>query len=623
VEPKAAKGVSKKALDGQKALEGMGGERVINSQELLEALPVAVYTTDAQGRITFFNQAAVDFWGRTPKLGAEYWCGSWRLYWPDGRPLAHSDCPMAIALKEGRAVRGMEAIAERPDGSRVRFVPYPTPLREASGQLVGAVNLLMDVTQRYEAGLAVARLGAIVVSSDDAIVTKTLDGIVTSWNEGAHRIFGYDESEMIGQSITRIIPPHLHGEEQEILARLKRGEHIRHYETIRAAKDGRLLNISVTVSPLRDRFGRIVGASKVARDITERKQAEELQRLLIDELNHRVKNTLATIQAIASQSLGRAKSPEDFVASFSGRVQALSRAHGMLTETKMQGAQVSDLVREHVLLGDADRRVSISGPTLVLDAQCALHLALVLHELGTNARKYGALSTPDGRLSLTWSVRDNGARKLVLDWKESGGPRVSVPTERGFGSTLIEKTVRGHGGEVTVRFEPGGVSSDIMMPLVQQNLPSFGRRARATPAALAFEVAQQRSDAAARRIIIIEDEPLVAMDIEAQLISAGWNVVGIAGTLEQARALIANAGCDAALLDVNLGGQPVDDLATALTRRNIPFAFATGYGRSALPAGFRDGMVLNKPFSAAQLQAAVGALLEQPLGIVPLRQNVS
>jgi PAS domain S-box-containing protein len=597
---------------------------VLDSQELLEALPVAVYTTDAAGRITFYNGAAAEFWGRRPAIGIDEWCGSWRLYWPDGRPLAHSECPMAMCLKEGRAIRGVEAIAERPDGTRVRFVPHPTPLRDSSGRLVGAVNLLMDVTQRYEAELVLARLGAIVVSSDDAIVTKTLDGIVTSWNEGARRIFGYDESEMIGQSITRIIPLHLHGEEQEILSRLKRGEHIRHYETIRLAKDGRLLNISVTVSPLRDRFGRIIGASKVARDITERKQAEELQRLLLDELNHRVKNTLATIQAIATQSLGRAKSPQDFVASFSGRVQALSRAHDMLTQTKMQGAQLSDLIREQVLLGDVDRRVTVSGPALVLDAQSALHLALVLHELATNARKYGALSTARGRLALTWSVRRNGTPKLALDWQESGGPRVSVPKERGFGSTLIEKTLSAHGGEVTVRFEAGGVSSHILMPLPQESLPALGRHMRAAPDVLSFDAAEaDRSLPAAKRIIVIEDEPLVAMDVEAQLMSAGWDVVGMAGTLEQARALIASVDCDAALLDVNLGGQPVDDLAAALTRRNIPFAFATGYGRSGLPAGFREGPILNKPFTGAQLEAVVGTLLNQAPRVVPLRQKVS
>ncbi len=211
--------------------------------ELLEALPVAVYTTDAQGRITFFNQAAADLWGHRPELGSDQWCGSWRLYWPDGRPLPHDQCPMAITLKEGRPVRGMEAIAERRDGTRVNFLPYP-------GRLVGAVNLLMDITERHQAEIELARLAAIVTSSDDAIISKCLDGRITSWNAAATRIFGYTASEMIGQSITRIIPPELHDDEKRILAHLARGERIDHYETVRVAKDGHRIEVSLTVSAL-------------------------------------------------------------------------------------------------------------------------------------------------------------------------------------------------------------------------------------------------------------------------------------------------------------------------------------------------------------------------------------
>src|SRR3984893_5155190 len=290
--------------------------------ELLEALPVAVYTTDAQGRISYFNEAAAELWGHRPQLGSDQWCGSWRLYWPDGRPLPHDECPMAVTLKEGRPVRGLAAIAERPDGTRVHFLPYPTPLRDTSGQLIGAINLLVDVTERHQSELESARLATIVASSDDAIISKTLDGQITSWNAGAARIFGYEAEEMIGKFIIQIIPPELHGSEKQILARLTRGEHIDHYETVRVAKDGRLVDISLTVSPLRDSSGNIVGASKVGRDITERKQAENLQRLLMDELNHRVKNTLATIQALANQSLHLARNPADFVAGFTGRVQA-------------------------------------------------------------------------------------------------------------------------------------------------------------------------------------------------------------------------------------------------------------------------------------------------------------
>src|SRR5260370_20882096 len=205
--------------------------------ELLEALPVAVYTTDAQGRITFFNQAAADLWGHRPELGSDQWCGSWRLYWPDGRPLPHDQCPMAITLKEGRTVRGMEAIAERPDGTRVNFLPYPTPLRDASGRLIGAINLLMDITGRHQAEIESARLAAIVTSSDDAIISKSLDGRITSWNAAATRIFGYQAAEIGGQSITRISPPERHDAEERTIALWPRGGRIAPYGTAWVATD--------------------------------------------------------------------------------------------------------------------------------------------------------------------------------------------------------------------------------------------------------------------------------------------------------------------------------------------------------------------------------------------------
>jgi two-component system CheB/CheR fusion protein len=171
-----------------------------SGSEILEALPVAVYMTDAEGRITFYNQAAVDLWGRGPKLGIDCWCGSWRLYWPDGRPMAHDECPMSLAIKEGRPIRDAEAVLERPDGTRIPFRPYPTPLKDASGRVIGAINLLIDATNLKDAEIESARLAAIVVSSDDAIIGKTLDGRITSWNAGATRIFGYQADEMIGQS---------------------------------------------------------------------------------------------------------------------------------------------------------------------------------------------------------------------------------------------------------------------------------------------------------------------------------------------------------------------------------------------------------------------------------------
>ncbi len=486
----------------------------------------------------------------------------------------------------------------------------------------------MDLTEREQAELQSARLAAIVASSDDAIVSKTLAGKVTSWNAGATRIFGYEADEMINHSITRIIPPELHGEEKDILARLRRGEHIRHYETVRVAKDGRRINISVTVSPLRDKSGRVIGASKVARDITERKQAEQLQRLLTEELNHRVKNTLATVQAIANQSLRRSRGTGEFVESFSGRVQALARAHDLFTQTKMRGAQVTELVREQVLLGGVDdRRIASSGPGITLDAESTLHLALVLHELATNARKHGALSVPEGRLSVSWQVCANGGRNLLLEWRESGGPPVKAPKQCGFGTTLIARTLEVHGGEASMLYASDGITSRIRLPLPEQCNPGVGtfppmseNTFKSGSKAFAFEQMKQ-AGLHGKRVIIIEDEPLVSMDLELSLTDMGCEVPGHAGTLEEARSLIAETSCDAALLDANLAGEPVDELAAALTQKDIPFAFVTGYGRGALPAAFRDAVVLGKPFNNDQLRAALEQLLNRGGDVVRLRQK--
>jgi len=577
----------------------------------------------AEGRITFYNKAAADLWGCRPELGSDRWCGSWRLYWPDGLRLPHDECPMAVALKEGRAVRGTEAMAERPDGTRVRFLPYPTPLYDAAGRLTGAINLLVDLTDRCQAEAMSARLAAIVASSDDAIISKTLDGKITSWNVRATRIFGYEESEMIGQSILRIIPPELHKEEMRILACLRRGERVDHYETVRVAKDGRRIDISLTVSPLRDNAGKVVGASKVARDITERKQSEKLQHLLVDELNHRVKNTLTMIQSIANQSLRHAKNPSDFVSGFSGRVQALARAHDLLTQTKMQGVELGELVREQVLIGNTDeRRITYSGPNLMLDAQSTMHIALLLHELATNARKYGALSGPNGRLSIAWEQSSNGTRNLILEWQERGGPKVSVPKQCGFGSSLIERTLKGYGGDSVIRYAADGLSGRFTFPRPEQMQPQIG--VQAVPrqnAAMSLRTVDVEPGLKGKRIIIIEDEPLVSMELEETLASAGCEVSGTAGNLIEAKLLSAKVECDAALIDVNLAGQPVDEIASTLIKRNIPFAFVSGYGRESLPEGFREAVLLRKPFTQDELVAAVELLLYQPPSVVQLRRK--
>ena len=241
---------------------------------MIEALPAAVYATDAEGRLTHFNPVAAGLSGRTPQLGTNEWPARWKLYRADGTPLPHKESPMTMALTEAREVQGEQVMIERPDGERRWWECYSTLLRDATGRVVGGINMLVDVTERKQADEARALLAEIVASSDDAVVSKDLHGIITSWNKGAQVLFGYLAEEVIGKPVTLLIPPDHVAEEPGILERIQRGERIDHYETLRLRKDGSLLDVSLTVSPIRDASGRIIGAAKIARDITERKRAE-------------------------------------------------------------------------------------------------------------------------------------------------------------------------------------------------------------------------------------------------------------------------------------------------------------------------------------------------------------
>ncbi len=571
----------------RKLAEERERETDLRSRAALASVPVAVYMTDAEGRITFFNEACAELFGRKPRLGVDRFCASWRIYTPEGELVSQDESLMARAIDERRAFSGMEVIIERPDGTRSRILPHPTPVFGEDGDLIGAVNVMVDITDRHETDVQLARLAAIVASSDDAIISKSLDGQITSWNAGATRIFGYEEHEVMGKPITLIVPPELHAQEREILDKLSRGERVDHFETVRVAKDGRRVEISLTVSPIRDRLGRIVGASKVSRDITEQKRHQQLQDLLIGELNHRVKNTLATVQAIATQTIRSANSSTEFMSAFSGRLQSLARAHSALTRGNWQGVDVEELIRDQLLLGGAeDEQISCSGPQIVLEPQVALHLALVLHELGTNARKYGALSVPNGHLTLRWMVRGKGGEpKLLLEWQERGGPPVKTPEQRGFGSILIEQSLEAQGGEVSVTYPTEGVTCEICLPLPDRlrpvtapgGTPDAAARSSASAGISVAHSAPRKS----ARVLVVEDEALVAMDITTVLSDAGYSVVGPAPTLDKAKELIESEQFDAAVLDANLSGEPVNELAAELSRRTIPFAFLTGYGREA------------------------------------------
>jgi PAS domain S-box-containing protein len=333
-------------------------------------------------------------------------------------------------------------------------------------QLAFSLSRLGAEEGRQRAEGARAHLAAIVESSDDAIVGKNLDGIIQSWNKGAERLFGYGAEEAIGKSVTLLIPPERLHEEPEIIGRIRKGERVDHYETVRRRKDGSLFDISLTVSPIKNADGEIIGASKIARDITERKRAEAQRTLLIDELNHRVKNTLATVISIARQSFANPNTDEART-SFDSRIRRLAQTHSRLSEASWSGVALATIVADELgpYRRDDGANLRIEGPSITLSPKSALMLGLAVHELATNAAKHGALSTKAGTVSVNWRLAGPD-RRLQFDWVESGGPLVAAPGRSGFGRLLLERAlVSDLKCDVELDFAPQGLHCAISLPL--------------------------------------------------------------------------------------------------------------------------------------------------------------
>jgi PAS domain S-box-containing protein len=318
------------------------------------------------------------------------------------------------------------------------------------------------------------RLVAIVESCDDAILSKDLNGIILSWNAGARRLFGYEAEEVLGKCVTILIPDDRQDEEPRILERIRRGERVLPYETVRRRKDGSLVDISLTISPIKDASGRVIGASKIARDISDRKRAEaalakaaELQELLVAELSHRVKNTLATVVSIAEQSFSREQPPEHACQAFRQRLRALGHTHGRLAEANWTGVSFETLLLDELApyRRHDGEKLLLSGPQVMLTPKQALTLGMAIHELTTNAAKYGALSVERGRVHVDWRV-ESEPRRLVISWVESGGPPVPVPERSGFGRLLLERALAADlKGEVSLDFSPSGLRCEVAVPL--------------------------------------------------------------------------------------------------------------------------------------------------------------
>jgi PAS domain S-box-containing protein len=438
------------------------------AHELLHALPAAVYTTDADGYITFYNEAAAALWGCRPTLNTAQWCGSWRMYWPDGTPLPHDKCPMAVAVKEGRSFirNGQEAVAERPDGTRVPFVAFPSALRDATGAVVGAVNLFMDISERKRAEAALreneARFRALVEASAQIFWTTDANGVVIEDSPTWRSFTGQTFEELKGQGWASA----LHAEDRDRVVA----------QWLKAVADGTPLDTeyrvrhvsgeyrwtSVRAVPLSSDDGHVRGWVGMNHDITAHKRTEEQMIILAREAEHRAKNVLSIVQATIQ--LTQSDTPDGLKRSIQGRIQALANAHNLFVQSNWTGADLHSLVAQELspYSQDGETRAQIDGDQILLEPSTAQTVAVCMHELATNAAKYGALSVPAGHVQIEW--RDAPEGQFVLRWVETNGPPVKQPTRSGFGLRAMEAMIRSQlNGHVRFEWRAEGLACEIVL----------------------------------------------------------------------------------------------------------------------------------------------------------------
>ena len=452
------------------------------SESLIDVLPVATFVCDAQGTILHYNCRAVEIWGREPKPGDthEFFSAKSKYYEADGTPTQTS--LLSTVLATGLPVRDIERRVERPDGSTIVVAVNIEPLCNARGELVGAVHCMVDVSDRGRMTAALEesrrhareqeqRLAATYEHAAIGIAEVTPDGHFVRVNEAICAITGRSREELMGGKLFRFTHPDDVDADREAFRKQAAGE-LQFYSMEKRFRrpDGREIWIAVRSSPVRSADGSLLYFVRVVQDINERKQAELRQKLLVDELNHRVKNTLATVQSLASQTAGSTANPKDFSIAFEGRLIALSKAHDQLTRHHWENAELRELLSGSLApyAATAPERVVLRGEDLVLRPREVLTLAMAVHELTTNAAKYGALSLSGGSVEVRWEPLQTDSRKMLrLEWRESGGPQVKAPTRRSFGSRLIEGSIRAElNGTAQLTYAPEGLRCEMLIPWI-------------------------------------------------------------------------------------------------------------------------------------------------------------
>jgi PAS domain S-box-containing protein len=424
-------------------------------------------------------------------------------FWERVNRASATTCGMALSLERRVIVPDIESsdfMAGTADLDALRQssvrAAQSTPLVSRSGRLLGMITThwrephqpteralrSLDVLARQAADLiervqveTVLReseqrlrwLASIVESSNDPIISAGIEHDITSWNRAAERLFGYTSDEVIGRPVTILIPPDRHDEQRKIFQRIVAAECIENYETVRLRKDGSSVDVSLTISAVKDAEGKIAGVSAIYRDITIRKRAEAREKMLMTELDHRVKNMLSRVDMVLMSSRNGSSSIDEFTRVVKGRIQSMAAAHYLLSQKGWQGVGLEALVRNQLAPYASPANVAIHGTDVILSPAAIQAMGMVLHELVTNAAKYGAFSVPSGSVAVSWDRKPNRhVANLVFAWREFGGPLRAVEGKSGYGTRLIRELVPHElGGTVDLKFAPQGVNCRIEFPL--------------------------------------------------------------------------------------------------------------------------------------------------------------
>ncbi len=458
---------------------------------------------------------------------------------------------------------------------------------ERTAALESSTMRLLQSEQRRSLALAAGNLGSWDWDLANGKVV---------WDDGQHAIYGVIPGQFVPTPEhfkVLILPEDWEQLQVGMHDLLERGEP--HQAEFRIRRpNGEIRWCSSTAAATQDGAGKVMRISGVTMDITERKEAEERQAMLAREVDHRAKNAMAIVQSIVR--LTKAESISSYISVIEGRIKALSRAHALLSNSRWQGADLDTLAHEELApfrSSHADR-LSIHGPKVTLEPTKAQTLALALHELATNAAKYGALSSATGRLALWWEVQ---ADVLTIHWHETAGPSTRAPATTGFGTQIITGSIeRQLGGKTQFEWLPSGLRCTLTIP----------RGERMDTLEQASPTATPQAPLLARRVMVVEDEALVALVLADQLAELGLSVVGPCSSVAEAKAIADKGEFEAAILDVNLGGELVYPVADLLSSRGIPFVFVTGYGRESIDRRFADAPVLEKPVELQSLQDMFG-----------------